>query len=186
MIKRAILALSLLLSLLSSPARAAGCFTVMLPDLGPATERPLTTGIVTGFPVPAGWTQPTGAFYAFNLYSSLDGHVGIEQLGAAAAEHPHRDYYHITSIALVSWLSFHDEADAPLTYTGYTTLVNSLTIGPILPTWAYRVTERFNRTLDYTPMSTPIQLGQQWSVSILNPHDRWVIANLQVRAMLCN
>ncbi len=169
---------------LAVPAIAQpGCLTVMLPDLGPDDNVPLTGGIATGFLVPPAASQLAGAFYPFTLYSEANGTTTIEQFVGAK---PKRVFSNVASISLVYWLSFYENAlPMPLTFVGYKTLVNSVPLGTGEPTWAFRITQKFDRPLDSQSLSTPVQLGEQWNVSIENPLPYPVWANLQIEARIC-
>lgn len=169
---------------LAVPANAqSGCQTVMLPDLGPVGETAVTGGIGTGFWVPPAASQPAGAFYPFALFSETDGKVGIDQYDVGV--NTIRRWTNVSSISLVYWLSFND-ASLPLVYTGYKTLVNSTPLGMFpLPTWAYRMVERFAQPLASFNLSKPVQLGEGYSVAIDNPLPYPVWANLQIEARIC-
>jgi hypothetical protein len=169
---------------LAVPANAqSGCQTVMLPDLGPIGETPVTGGIATGFLVPPASTQLAGAFYPFALFSEANGNVGIDQYDVGV--NTKRRWTNVSSISLVYWLSFNDPL-LPLVYTGYKTLVNSVPLGTFpLPTWAYRIVERFAQPLASFNLSKPVQLGEGYSVAIENPLPYPVWANLQIEARIC-
>lgn len=146
-----------------------GCKTVFLPDLGP-TEGSQVAEIAIGFTVPPGVTQPVGAFYPVDITTSVEGYAKIhQQVGYAWARD--RYFQNVSSISLVFWTTvFEDWMKGNILIRGYTTLPHAGTPAGVSPTWAFREWPRITVAETNMPMSTPIQLGENWNYSIRNTY----------------
>lgn len=163
-----------------------GCSSVFLPDLGPLGEAHVTGGIREGFSVPP-TTAATGAFYPFDLYSTVAGLVGVWQNPDLLSMKGLREWHNVTSVSLVTWSSgFHATYAGAVRFVAYKTLPNSTPLGQLpVPSGAYRIPGHFSLPEQTLAMSGPVQLGEGWNVGVENdlPHPVWV--TLQIEARIC-
>ena len=144
------------------------CSSVFLPDLSLGEGIPVAD-ISRTFYVP-----PGGIFYPFHVNTWSDGTVQVMQHVGTLAE---RVWTQVSSVSLVFWYSTIHSPGIRL--IGYKTL--TFVWSGIEPTWAYRFTQQVTQAETNMALSTPIQLGERWTIGIVGAG--WV--DLQVEARIC-
>lgn len=177
------------------------CESVFLPDLnGPITEA--VTQIPTQVLVPpVTETLNSEGLYPFHVITAANGDVAIRQ----TVGHPSKAYRvwtGIRQVSLVFWMHAFDlwpyqgqewflggdgqahvwQKDA-VYLVGYKTLPTSQPPGQ--QTGAYRTTQRMTGVQENFALSSPVQLGEQWNMAIVNTHPVGLWVHLQIEARVC-
>lgn len=193
-----------LLSLLLATVPAAAqpqCETVYLPDLAGPTNEPVTAIATHVYVPPVAETTNSEGLYPFHVLTTPAGDVAVTQVVGHVSKAV-RYWGAVKSVSLVFWMhdvdrwtyaghtwvwggdqAAHVWEPHRLYLIGYKTLPTTAPLGQQTP-W-YRTTHRFQDPTANLAVSTPVQLGEQWNVALVNTNAFGLWVHLQIEARIC-
>ncbi len=187
--------LTLLLALALQPL----CETVFLPDL--ADPGPTSAIMTKVYVPPVAETPNSEGLYPFHVVTTSAGDVSVTQVVGHSSK-ALRYWGGVRIVSLVFWMhdvdrwtyngqswtlggdqQAHPWEPHRLFLIGYKTLPTSAPPGQ--QTQFYRTTHRLTEPSSNFALSTPIQLGEQWNVALINTNAWGVWVHLQIEARIC-